>query len=242
VTQSPVSVVTVTYNNARGVAQTLASLAALRHPPLEVVIVDGGSTDDTAQVVDSYRRQLDIRFHSERDEGIYDAMNKGRARARGTLVHYLNGGDSVFGEPYAHAREPSLFDVSLQREDGTVLFDDFVKHQGYGYCHQGILFPREHRDYDTRYRIAADFDAIVRTFPHGLHGLPRIKDAGVRFALGGISSTAKAQRDVEMNDIIARAVPAAKAWRLRLAFGLRNLLPQRVRHAIGHLRQGLSRP
>ena len=199
---SRVSVVTVTLNNARGLEATLASLAALEVKPLEILVVDGGSSDDTAAVSDVYRGRLDIRFSSEPDRGIYDAMNKGHRNCRGEFVHYLNAGDTVFGEPYRQVAEATLLPVHVHDDSGRFLFEDFIKHGGFGYCHQGILFPRDHPTYRTQYRVAADLDLIIAAFPGGLPGLPRALGGGVCFTLGGISSQAVSERDREVRAIL----------------------------------------
>lgn len=237
--ESGVSVITVTFNNVQGLARTLNSLAALQHPPLEVVIVDGGSNDGTAELAAEFSDRLPIRFESGPDAGIYDAMNKGRARARGRLVHYLNGGDKVYGEPYRRANEPALMPVQIINESGQILFNDFIKHHGWGYCHQGILFPVDHPEYNIQYCIAADFDLIIRCFHAGLDTLPWITEGGVHFALGGISSTALDRRDSEMRQIIRAQVPPLAAMRLRLVFALRDLLPRFLRHKLVAIRQRL---
>ena len=91
-----VSVVTVTKNNAKGLAQTLQSLMPLRHPPAEVLVIDSLSDDATGSVIESHRGKLNIRHVRESDQGIYDAMNKGQRLARSAWLHYLNAGDEVW--------------------------------------------------------------------------------------------------------------------------------------------------
>lgn len=89
------SIVSITYNNAAGLQQTLASIAAQQFRDFEVIVVDGGSRDDTAAVVASFGT-LVTHFTSERDRGIAHAFNKGTDRAAGELVNYLNAGDRYF--------------------------------------------------------------------------------------------------------------------------------------------------
>ena len=153
--------------------------------------MDGGSTDATPAVVAEFHALLPLAFESEHDAGIYDAMNKGRLRARGALIHYLNAGDSIWGEPYRSPDGPSLLPVRIHDETGGYLFDDFPKWGGYGYCHQGILFPVEHGPYDTELEIAADLDLIIATFPKGLRHLPLVRGGGASFGLGGLSTVAQ---------------------------------------------------
>ena len=229
---SSVSVVTVTLNNAAGLRETLNSLAALEYRPMEVVVVDGGSTDDTAAVVREFETQLPLSFTSQADDGIYDAMNKGHRNCRGEFVHYLNAGDTVFGEPYRQVAEATLLPVHVHDESGRFLFEDFIKHGGFGYCHQGILFPRDHPTYRAQYRVAADLDLIIAAFPGGLPGLPRALGGGACFTLGGISSQAVSERDREVRAILYQRLSWWAASRLQTGILLKNLLPRGLRRSL----------
>lgn len=231
-TMSRVSVVTVTFNNASGLAATLGSLAALRDPPFEVIVVDGGSSDATAEVVEGFRGRLALRFVSEPDEGIYDAMNKGHRLAGGDLVHYLNAGDAVFGEPYHGVQGACRLPVHVLDERGSLLFEDFVKHGGFGYCHQGLIFPREHVAYRTELRIAADFDAIVATFPRGVQRLPKQGGGGVSFGLGGVSTQRSEARDAEIRRIVRERLPGLPGWGILGLMAAKNAVPRVVRRGI----------
>jgi len=86
------SVITVTWNSAATIADTLASVNAQTHPDVEQIIVDGGSTDTTLAIVKAEGKRVSI-VVSERDKGIYDAMNKGLKLARGEVVGLLNSDD-----------------------------------------------------------------------------------------------------------------------------------------------------
>ncbi len=227
--ESGVSVVTVTFNNATGLRETLVSLAALRQPPREVVIVDGGSTDGSDAVAREFAARLSLSYVSEPDEGIYDAMNKGLRRVRGSLVHYLNAGDCVVGEPYDGVASPVRLGVEIHDERGRLLMHDFVKLGGFGYCHQGVIFPAAHLPYRTEFRIAGDLDLIARTFPAGLAALPMATGGGVRFGLGGVSTKRVASRDREIRQILWENLPAGKAIRLIAILRAKALVPRAVR-------------
>lgn len=229
---SRVSVVTVTLNHARGVEATLASLVGLQAKPLEVLIIDGGSTDDTAGVVDRYAAGLNIRYFSQADQGIYDAMNKGHGLCRGDFIHYLNAGDTVFGEPYGKVAQACLLPVHVHDESGRFFFEEFIRHGGFGYCHQGILLPRNHASYRQEYRVAADLDMMIATFPRGMRGLPRVEHAGVRYTLGGVSSRAGSARDREVRRIFFERLPWWTAATLQAGIGLKGLLPRGLRRAL----------
>lgn len=96
---TPISVVTVCFNSARSIEQTLDSVAQQQNVLLEHIIVDGLSTDDTMSIVRN-RQAADarVRWISEADRGIYDAMNKGAALATGEFVGFLNSDDRYADE------------------------------------------------------------------------------------------------------------------------------------------------
>lgn len=232
---SKISVVTVTYKNPQGLELTLASLSALSIKPLEVIIIDGGSNDTTPDVISRYQDSLPLRFISERDNGIYDAMNKGAALASGKMIHYLNAGDWVSGEVYSEIKHPSLLNVHLLDNNNLLLGLDTVGHGGAGYCHQGIIFPANHTPYDARYRIAADFDLILRSFPNGLGHLPRIHSGHVCYRLDGISAKRIWSRDREMTLILIRNHRHLRALSFVFYTLIKNSLPVQLRRKIRKL-------
>ncbi len=229
-----ISVVTVTYNNAAGLSSTLESVAALQEKPFEILVIDAGSTDDTSVVVERHLPGLPIRFVSEPDRGIYDAMNKGQRLARGDLLHYLNAGDMVWGEPYRQVEAPCLLRARICSPAGEVIFEDFVKVAGYSYCHQGMILPTRHEPYNTGLQVVADLEMVIGTYPQGLNVLPRQAHGGVNFFLGGVSSSQRALRDREIRAVLMRRLPLFRACAISLALALKSLMP-------GGLRQQIAR-
>lgn len=234
--RAPVSVVTVTYNNVQGLLATLDSLRPLRTGPAEVVVIDGGSSDSTVDVLRSYTEQsFALRYVSEPDDGIYAAMNKGRRLASQRLIHYLNAGDIVLGEPYEGVSGPVRLPAELLTPDGRGSWQDFIKLGGFGYCHQGLVFPASHPDYDTRYRLAGDFDLIMRSFPNGLHELPLAPGGGVRYHLGGVSSQQWVRLDRELIAIAIRNRGLVTAGSILAVVIGRHLLPRSLRRLAAQL-------
>lgn len=90
-----ISVITVCYNNATGLEETILSVLSQAYSNLEFIIVDGGSTDKTLEVLNKYKDRVDS-IISEPDQGIYDAMNKGIEIASGDWVIFMNSGDNFF--------------------------------------------------------------------------------------------------------------------------------------------------
>lgn len=90
------SIVTINYNNAEGLRKTLASVAAQTYRDIEHIVIDGGSNDESVDIIKEYVNQCemyDVLWESEKDKGIYDAMNKGVKRATGDYIWILNSGD-----------------------------------------------------------------------------------------------------------------------------------------------------
>lgn len=90
------SIVTINYNNAEGLRKTLASVATQTYRDIEHIVIDGGSNDGSVDIIKEYVQQCvmyDVLWVSEKDKGIYDAMNKGVRKATGDYVWILNSGD-----------------------------------------------------------------------------------------------------------------------------------------------------
>ncbi|ENB3635744.1 glycosyltransferase, partial [Escherichia coli] len=86
------SIVTVVYNGERFIENAINSVISQKNEQVEYIIVDGGSTDSTLNIIEKYKNKIDI-FISEKDKGIYDAMNKGWSKATGEYVAFLNSDD-----------------------------------------------------------------------------------------------------------------------------------------------------
>jgi glycosyltransferase involved in cell wall biosynthesis len=183
-----ITVITVNLNNSIGLKKTLESLLDLHYKPTSVIIIDGGSVDNSLSVVTSFQDKLPIKFLSEKDHGIYDAMNKGKRLVITDFIHYLNSGDIVFGEPYASISSECLLPVRLISEKKQFIKFDSIKFFGCGYCHQGIIYSSSHPNFDERFSIAGDFDLNIRHFGCNLRVLPIVSSGGVCYQLGGLSS------------------------------------------------------
>ncbi len=188
------TVVTVTYNAAATIAPTLASVERQTHPYIEHLIIDGCSQDATLTEVRRYaeragsREGRSIVLVREPDSGLYDAMNKGLAQARGDYLFFLNAGDCLHADDtlaavaeqldnYPRQRRPAVAygETDIVDADGRFLrhrrleapdvltADSFLS--GMLVCHQSFYvrtdMARTER-YDLAYRYSADFDWCVR--------------------------------------------------------------------------------
>jgi glycosyltransferase involved in cell wall biosynthesis len=181
-------------------------------------VIDGGSSDGTIALLQSREDQIAL-WRSEPDAGIYDAMNKGLARASGQYVLFLNAGDVLQGRPLFADRDPRrLLPVrALDFWGRPRLLQLRDLRLGMPYCHQGILFRNEGLvPFDTRLRIAADYEFLLAN--HQLAGLkppPAEGDDCVVFDTTGVSNTQVLARDLEAARIIRRrfgAIQWLKFW------------------------------
>ena len=86
------SIITVTYNAERWLERTILSVLSQSYPNIEYIIIDGGSTDGTVDIIKKYEERIAY-WVSEPDKGIYDAMNKGIQKATGEWINFMNAGD-----------------------------------------------------------------------------------------------------------------------------------------------------
>lgn len=173
-----ISIITITYNAQKCLEPTLRSVADQTFRNYEHLLIDGASTDDTLSIA---RRYEDLRILSEKDSGLYDAMNKGLRMARGRYVLFLNAGDSFHSDKVLQRyAERALLGDDIIYADTVIVdsdrhiigrrhltapecltFDSFSK--GMLVCHQAFMVRRDLApEYDRQYRFSADYDWTVR--------------------------------------------------------------------------------
>lgn len=173
-----ISIVIPTFNAGTLIGGCLESLVRQTLPPHEVLVVDGCSTDGTAEAVQAHAPRLGgLRWFSEVDRGIYDAMNKGIERATGDWLFFL-GADDRLHDPEVLERMASHMDedtdfvhgdwvrVSKQRREGGHF--DHARMCIYGICHQAVFYRRSLLErvgpYNLDYPVYADWDLNLRCF------------------------------------------------------------------------------
>jgi glycosyltransferase involved in cell wall biosynthesis len=231
-----VSVVTVVWNDAAHIEQTLQSVLGQAYPNLEYVVIDGGSTDGTAAIIERYRDRL-AAFVSEADRGLYDAMNKGLALcSTDSYVYFLNSGD-LFAGPDALARLfgaracwPALVLAPVIKRGDTDVLMPVMKgrRRGLPACHQGIFCRQPllaRHGFDLRYALAADFDLYLKVARDLEDDHVAVADAPVAIvSAGGLSDRRTRQVTREYCAIMWRA----RRWGTLAVYAAKRL----ARHAL----------
>lgn len=177
-----ISIITVTYNSAATLGDTLTCIQSQDHPDIEHVLVDGGSTDGTQRIIGDFPHVAN--WISEKDQGLYDAMNKGIRMATGDVIGILNSDDIYTGPSVVSAMagafaEPGVMaayaDLQYVRADDTGRIIRTWKAGGfrkknlyYGWMppHPTFFVRKEVYDrvglFDTRLRSAADYELMLR--------------------------------------------------------------------------------
>ncbi len=205
-----VSVITVCFNSAATVEDTIRSVRAQEYEHIEHVIVDGGSTDGTVDIVKKYNGRIK-RFISEPDEGIYDAMNKGLHLAQGDIVAFLNA-DDIYASPTV------ISDVVAALHAGNTdsVYGDLVYvgrrnaqrivrywrageyrprafHRGWVPPHPTFFCRRtlyhEFGGFNPSYRIAGDFELMLRLIEKHRIRVRYVPRPFVRMRVGGRANT-----------------------------------------------------
>lgn len=183
-----ISIITATYNSAETINDTIKSVLCQTNKDFEYIIVDGGSTDETVDIVKSYESEFSgrLKWVSEKDKGIYDAMNKGIKMASGDIIGILNSDDyytsddilqtiadafkcqnvdAIYGD--IHFIKDGVPDKCV-RYYSSRLFSPFWLRFGFMPAHPSFYCKREVFDksglYRLDYKIGSDYEMMVRLF------------------------------------------------------------------------------
>jgi len=171
---SKISVIIVTYNAVSCLEDALLSVVNQKFRGFEIIVIDGGSTDGTVDIINNYKSHLAY-WTTEHDDGIYDAMRKGIAHAKGEFIYFLGSDDVLYdSEVFLNISGMLSYDTILY---GNVLFKYKNKvYDGYfnvfklatrNIAHQSIFYPRSalvQYQFNRNYRIFADYDLNIRLF------------------------------------------------------------------------------
>ena len=229
------SVITINYNNAEGLWKTLASVAAQTYRNIEHIIVDGGSTDDSVDVIKEYVRNVErmnelksegihVVWSSEPDRGIYDGMNKGIQKASGEYLYFLNGGDClasptvlaeliyqldgtdfIVGRVNYSRKGQIVGQSALLSEDDMSLYRMYLR----GINHQSAFIKRgllEQMPYDTSVKMGADWKFFVQAIVLGGATVKFIDAIFADYDISGVSTNTP-MVITERENILSTIVP-----------------------------------
>lgn len=239
-----ISIVTICYNSAAGIEETIQSVLNQDYPAIDYVIVDGGSTDGTLEIIEKYRNRLGF-FKSEPDEGISDAFNKGVAAAKGELIVMINSDDILL--PGALQAVAQAYDGKTDVYRGNVIItngtDGFRGREIPSmrfplaplriHCaHQGTFITpeayRKYGGYDKKFRYMMDFDLLTRFYQQGAT-FKRVDADIAEFRLGGVSGAAYHKKKY---DILHVVVNNGGSWARAYAYYAYMVCYDALRHLI----------
>jgi glycosyltransferase involved in cell wall biosynthesis len=176
-----VSIITVVLNGGAMLEKTIQSVIGQTYSGIEYIIIDGGSADNTIDIIKKYQSRIAF-WVSEKDKGIYDAMNKGINFAKGDIVYFLNCGDMIYSKNVLE----KVIDV-FKRDEGIGIVYGKSEHfltragikfiqgkqlsyselwKGMSVCHQSMLYKKVLFDilgrYDTKLKLDADHEFLLR--------------------------------------------------------------------------------
>jgi glycosyltransferase involved in cell wall biosynthesis len=214
------TVITIVYNNVRDIERTMLSVLGQTYANIEYIIIDGLSNDGTLQVIGKYENRIS-KLISEKDKGIYDAMNKGLAIATGDYIIFMNSGDEFYDSDTVAAVFASANDADIYYGE-TEMIDDKGQSLGqrrhkapanftwrgfkYGMSisHQAIYIRWTLTEpYDNRYQLSADIDWIIRAAKKA-KTIVNVNRYVAKYLVGGMSKKKHKQSLQERFDIMKR--------------------------------------
>lgn len=225
---SKVSIITVCFNSAKTIRDTIESVLSQDYPHIEYIVIDGGSSDQTLEIVKEYSNRIAV-IVSEKDRGIYDAMNKGIFLARGEIVGMLNSDDVYIDE---HAVSHLMKRMEDTRADSVfadlVIVDPDNLNKVMRYYDSSYFNPNKFRfgwmpahptffvkkvlydtvgPYSLDYQISADYEMLIRLLWVQKASYTYLQKPVVKMRYGG-ASTADLSRNLLLNREIVQACRA----------------------------------
>ena len=175
--EKKISIVTVTYNCAHNLERTILSVIGQKNCSYEYVVIDGQSNDGTLEIIEKYQDSLSF-FISEPDNGIYDAMNKGLEHSNGDYIYFLNSGDKLVEGVLERiewilneCKADIIFGDVICCERERYIIQKPIPLEAFGWtmpmCHQGVFLKKSSKRFDTKYKIAADYNMLGEMYFEG---------------------------------------------------------------------------
>lgn len=192
-----ISIITINYNDAKGLEETILSVINQSYQNIEYIIIDGGSSDNSLDIIKKYEDKIDS-WISESDKGVFDAMNKGIKQCTGDWVNFMNSADSFYDN---NVISKMKFDDSALIYGDTInlpdnkkqpIFEmDSLKYGRIMACHQAMFFNlRNYKKeiyYEKGLQLLADYELVNRLWKKKLK-ITYQPVIVANYLLGGISS------------------------------------------------------
>lgn len=196
------SIITINYNNKAGLQKTIDSVVSQTWKDFEWIIIDGGSTDGSKELIEQYQQHFSY-WCSEPDKGIYNAMNKGIAQAQGEYLIFMNSGDRLYDELILenifkeNLHGDVVYGECLQTDGKKELLVTYPHQVDFGFflmwnlCHQAMLIKSSILSgFDESYKILGDWAQWLKIAYEG-RTFQYIPYVICRFEVGGMSGTNK---------------------------------------------------
>lgn len=221
-----ISIITVTYNSAETIEQTIRSVLDQTYTNIEYLIIDGGSSDQTTDIITKYKSKLGY-FISEKDKGIYDALNKGIAAATGDIIGILHSDDfytsntviehmvQLFAKTNCGAAYANLYyvdrndtnKITRKWHSGNYTHGMFVN--GWMPPHPTFFVKKEvyqkHGTFNLNFKTSADYELMLRLIHKHKISLSYLDEYIIKMRVGG-------QSNVSVNNRVIANLEDRKAW------------------------------
>lgn len=218
------TIITINYNNLEGLKRTFNSVIAQKFCDYEWIIIDGGSTDGSKSFIEENKEYFSF-WCSEKDNGIYNAMNKGIKYAQGEYIHFLNSGDILFDDQVYNT-------IFSQKTDADILYGNvMINKNGKSFlskgfhsnylslydfttrtiCHQAAFHKRDlyhkYGNYDETLRIVADWKFFIKTLIINKCSIKYYNETIIVYGEDGISSIQTELRNQERMEYLKEILP-----------------------------------
>jgi glycosyltransferase involved in cell wall biosynthesis len=223
-----ISIITVTYNSAATLEQTILSVLDQSYQNIEYVILDGGSTDETLQIIEKYKTKIS-KFISEKDNGLYDALNKGIDLASGDIIGFLHSDDfyidntiidqyaKTFIKNHSDAVYSDLFYVDRNNPNKIIRKWKSGNHKPNSFLH-GWMPPhptffvkkevyQQFGKFNLEFKHSADYEIMLRFIHKNKIKVNYLHEFTIKMRVGG-------QSNVNMQNRINANNEDRKAWRV----------------------------
>ena len=197
------TVITVVYNNVKDIERTIRSVLQQSYANIEYIVIDGGSTDGTLEIIHQFKARL-AQLVSEPDKGIYHAMNKALQLATGDYVLFMNSGDEIYEKDtvkkiFSSAPNADIYYGETEMLNEQLLSEGRRRHQspeeltlksfkyGMSVSHQAIYIKRSlTKFYDSQYQLSADIDWILSALKQSKK-VVNTQQYVAKYLMGGLS-------------------------------------------------------